>query len=107
MAKLVGNEVELRRMLEHAEGHEPDIVEGRFVIAARHGGRPWDVIAEPEADRRLLVPGLVIDYAIDGSATGIEITAPARLSLSTLNAVLADVGHAPASEADLAPLAAA
>ena len=49
------NEVELRRMLEHAEGHEPDIVEGRFVIAARHGGRPWDVIVEPEADRRLLV----------------------------------------------------
>ena len=52
-------------------------------------------------------PGLVIDYASDGSAIGIEITAPARLSLSALNAVLADLGHAPASEADLAPLAAA
>jgi hypothetical protein len=52
-------------------------------------------------------PGLVIDYASDGSAIGIEITTPTRLSLPTLNAVLAELGHAPAREADLAPLAAA
>ncbi|MEK6630288.1 MAG: hypothetical protein AABY89_06100 [Acidobacteriota bacterium] len=28
------NDVDLRRMLEHVSGHRPDIVEGRFVIAA-------------------------------------------------------------------------
>jgi hypothetical protein len=29
------SEVDLRRMLEHASGHRPDIVEGRFIIDAR------------------------------------------------------------------------
>jgi hypothetical protein len=37
----------------------------------------------------------------------IEITAPANVSLAALNAVLKELGHAPASEADLAPLHAA
>lgn len=56
---------------------------------------------------RRVEPGLVIDYASDGSAIGIEITAPGGPALSALNAVLADLGHTPASAADLAPLAAA
>jgi hypothetical protein len=37
------NEVDLRRMLEHAAGHRPDIVEGRFVIEVRHAGEPCEV----------------------------------------------------------------
>lgn len=49
------NEVELRRMLEHASGHRPDIVEGRFVIDARHGGQAWEVIVEPDEMPHLLV----------------------------------------------------
>ena len=52
-------------------------------------------------------PGLVIDYASSGRALGIEITAPSRVSLHALNAVLKKLGQAPASEADLAPLVAA
>ena len=52
-------------------------------------------------------PGLVIDFTADGQAIGIEITAPAKVSLAALNAVLRDLGHAPASEADLAPVLAA
>ena len=48
-------EVELRRMLEHAGGHRPDIVEGRFVIEARHAGQPWEVIVEPDEMLHLLV----------------------------------------------------
>ena len=67
---------------------------------------PREVGAKSVRTRRV-EPGLVIDYASDGSAIGIEITAPTQLSLPTLNAVLAELGHAPASEADLAPLAAA
>ncbi|MEW5982211.1 MAG: hypothetical protein AB1806_07550 [Acidobacteriota bacterium] len=49
----------------------------------------------------------MVDFADDGAAIGIEITAPSKMSLTALNAVLRELGHAPASEADLAPLLAA
>ena len=49
------NEVDLRRMLEQAVAHRADILDGRFVIAARHGRRPWEVIVEPDELRQLLV----------------------------------------------------
>ena len=57
------NEVDLRRMLEHASGHTPDIVDGRFVIDARHGGRDWAVIVEPDQESQLLV--VVTAYPVD------------------------------------------
>lgn len=41
------NEIDLRRMLEHASGHRADILEGRFIIDVKHAGRPWEVIVEP------------------------------------------------------------
>jgi hypothetical protein len=56
---------------------------------------------------RRVEPGLIIDFASDGQAIGIEITAPELVSLAGLNAVLQDLGQAPASEADLAPVVAA
>jgi uncharacterized protein YuzE len=56
---------------------------------------------------RRVEPGLVVDYTSDGHAIGIEITAPSKLSLAALNAVLDDLGHPRASRADLAPLIAA
>ncbi len=56
---------------------------------------------------RRVEPGLIIDFAADGQAIGIEITAPGLVSLTALNAVLQELGHAPASEADLAPVLAA
>jgi hypothetical protein len=52
-------------------------------------------------------PGLIIDFAADGLAIGIEITAPELLALHELNAVLQQLGQAPATEADLAPVLAA
>ena len=51
--------------------------------------------------------GMVIDFALDGQAIGIEITAPRLLLLQNLNAVLEQLGLAPATEADLAPVLAA
>lgn len=42
-------------MLEHATAHRSDIIEGRFVIDARHAGQPWEVIIEPDTVRHLLV----------------------------------------------------
>ncbi len=56
---------------------------------------------------RRVEPGMVIDFAADGQAIGIEITAPELLSLPELNAVLQQLGQAPATEADLAPVLAA
>lgn len=56
---------------------------------------------------RRVEPGLIVDFTADGQAIGIEITAPAQMSLAALNKVLNELGHAPANEADLAPVLAA
>lgn len=56
-------EIDLRRMLEHAVGYRPDIIEGRFVFSTRHAGRSWDVIAEPDELRQLLV--VTTAYPVD------------------------------------------
>ena len=48
-------EIDLRRMLERASGYRKDLVEGRWVIEARHGGKAWEVIVEPDPGRQLLV----------------------------------------------------
>jgi hypothetical protein len=50
-------------MLEHADEHRPDILEGRFVVEARHAGRSWDVIVEPDDMRHLLV--VITAYPVD------------------------------------------
>jgi hypothetical protein len=62
---------------------------------------------QKSARTRRVEPGLIIDFSAEGQALGIEITAPSKVSLAALNAVLNDLGHAPASEADLAPVLAA
>ncbi len=48
-------EIDLRRMLQGATGHREDVVEGRWVIETRHRGKAWEVIVEPDLERRLLV----------------------------------------------------
>ncbi len=57
------NEVDLRRMLEHASRHTSDIMAGRFVIGARHAGQPWAVVVEPDEGRQLLV--VITAYPVD------------------------------------------
>jgi hypothetical protein len=56
---------------------------------------------------RRVEPGLVVDFAADGQAIGVEITTPSKVSLVALNAVLTGLGHSPAKPADLAPVIAA
>lgn len=56
-------EVDVRRMLEHAGGHTPDIMAGRFVIEARHAWQSWAVIVEPDEGRQLLV--VITAYPVD------------------------------------------
>ena len=48
-------EIDLRRMLERASGYREDVVAGRWVIETRHRGKAWEVILEPDRERRLLV----------------------------------------------------
>lgn len=52
-------------------------------------------------------PGLVIDFRRDGTAIGIEILAPEKLTLAAFNRVLRDLGQPSLKRADLAPLRAA
>jgi hypothetical protein len=59
------------------------------------------------ARTRRVEPGLVVDFTAEGQPIGIEITAPAKVSLVTLNGLLRELGQAPASEADFAPVLAA
>lgn len=39
------------------------ILEGRFVVEARHAGRLWEVVVEPDERRRLLV--VIAAYPVD------------------------------------------
>jgi hypothetical protein len=48
-------EIDVRAMLERATGHEPSVVEGRFIIHVVHRQRPWMVIVEPDIDAKVLV----------------------------------------------------
>jgi uncharacterized protein YuzE len=51
--------------------------------------------------------GLLVDFAEDGRAIGIEITSPSLLDVSQLNGLLTRLGHEPVGREDLAPLVAA
>jgi len=52
-------------------------------------------------------PGMIIDYSRNGKPIGIEITAPAKLSVGAINRVLRGLGLPTVTRADLAPLRAA
>ena len=83
-------------------------------IDLRHKGRPlvaYLYLPRRTRDRsartRRVPPGLVVDIAADGRPIGIEITAPARVTVTGLNRVLRALGCSPLTRADLAPLRAA
>jgi hypothetical protein len=51
--------------------------------------------------------GLIVDFARDGRPIGIEITAPAALTLAAMNRVLRKLNVSPIHKIDLSPLRAA
>lgn len=55
-------EVELRRMLERADGFEPDAMADRWRIRTRHRRQEWIVVVEPEFDQRTVV--VVTAYSV-------------------------------------------
>ena len=63
--------------------------------------RPGDTSARTQKAE----PGLLVDYAADGRAIGVEITAPTNVTLGSFNRVLASAPQPAAEPADLAPLA--
>ena len=52
-------------------------------------------------------PDLVIDFNRQGAPIGIEITAPRKVTVTSLNRVLRGLGLPPVTRADIAPLRAA
>jgi len=56
---------------------------------------------------RRVEPELIVDLSAKGEAPGIEITAPAVLTVAALNCVLREFGAAPVHRSDVAPLRAA
>ena len=48
-------EVDLRTMLHGAIGCRADVVPDRSVVEARHRGRAWEIIVEPDYEERRLV----------------------------------------------------
>ncbi len=54
-----------------------------------------------------MAPGLRVDFGSHGKAIGIEITAPRRVTLESVNGVLDRLGVDPLQPEDLAPLQAA
>jgi len=49
-------------------------------------------------------PGMVIDFAQDGRAIGVEMTAPTLVTAADLNCVLTELGAPPIPKEDLTPL---
>ena len=52
-------------------------------------------------------PGIVVDFAVDGRAIGVEIVSSSVVTLESLNQVLAELGEAPATDTEIRPLRAA
>ena len=87
--------------------------EAYLEVTYRHGRPLAAYFYLPRSSRvrsvrtRRVDPGLIIDLSAEGAPLGIEITAPAALTVAALNRVLREFGLAPVRRADLAPLRAA
>jgi hypothetical protein len=49
------NETDLRTMLEQATAYRPDREAGRWILTTSSGGKPWEVIVEPQITERVLL----------------------------------------------------
>jgi hypothetical protein len=71
-----------------------------YVYLPRHGGMKSAKTVEA-------APGILVDYAGSGEPIGLEITAPAYVTVEQINAVLVPLGFARMTPEELAPLRAA
>ena len=85
-----------------------------YLEVTYHEGRPWVAYLylprEPDdkSDHcRQVEPEMVLDVNKNGKLIGIELLAPALVTLDAINGVLEEYGLEPLKETDLAPLLAA
>lgn len=75
---------------------------GRFVAAylhlAQRNGRK-------SARTEKVGPGLILDFDVDGTPLGLEITEPEAARVEDINRILGERGHAPIAPEELTPLA--
>lgn len=64
-------------------------------------------LGEKAARTEQVGENLVVDYAADGSALGIEVVSPTRVTLDEIRALFGRLGLASPNDEDLAPLRAA
>ena len=79
-------------------------VNGRFFAAYLYLPRRHDDRSSRTEKTR---NGLIVDFASDGRAIGVEILARKKFELAELNAVLKQNGQAPLRKKDVAPIHAA
>ena len=86
----------------------------RFLQITYRNGRPFAAylylprkLGDKSARSVRCESGLVIDYAADGRAIGVEITAPQTTSLDAVNRVLATAQLPPVTQLELQPLVSA
>ncbi len=75
---------------------------GRPLAAYLH--LPGSKVGEKAGRTKEVAPGLVVDFAADGRALGVEIVNPTMISLKELNGVLASLQLEPLDEKEFAPL---
>jgi uncharacterized protein YuzE len=87
---------------------------GSFLEVTFRNGKPFAAylrLRRAEGGRvhhtRELRPGLLVDFAADGTALGVEIVHPAETDEDAVMAVLAECKALPVARAELAPLRAA
>ena len=51
-----------------------------------------------------MTPGLLVDYSSDGQPIGLEVTAPARVTVEDINDALTRLGLEPVEPEEVAPL---
>lgn len=86
----------------------------RSLVITFRLGKPWAAYyrllhqgSRHAHESELVEPGLVVDYGRSGAPIGIEITAPAEVSLEQFNDLLARLGQEPVAAKEFAPLHAA
>ncbi len=87
---------------------------GRYLEVTFRNGKPFAAYlhlnrrsGQKCSTSREAAHGMVIDLDGDGQPIGIEITAPAELTLAAINAVMHELRQPPLTPAEFAPLQAA
>lgn len=57
------SELDLRTMLNDAQGYHPSVVSGRFLIESRRARQRWEIVVEPDEFERTLI--VITAYGVE------------------------------------------